>query len=236
MKWQDLWGTCWRSRLKRFVLAEAIERSQRSKRLPHTFFLKQFEIVSLVCILCFSLSARAGEGSNPKRISIAILPPQNVAGETNLAHWSDTISILTASQLREEKKIFVLPQDSIDFAYQELKLQPGQNLEPEQVRQLGGLIEARQVLRESYQQKDGNWNLTAQIINVRTGNAGNSLSASSPDLFQAISEIRRGILRQFRITPTKEEEQKMDRPPTSSHVYNCILSPPRFFESPKAEC
>jgi hypothetical protein len=125
-------------------------------------------------------------------------------------------SIFFQSQLHGEKYVRVLPDSSIDFAFRELKLQPDQSLKPDQVRKLGEVIEAREVLWGSYQREDGKWNLTMQIITVGTGKASKSLAVSSPDMFQAVSEIRKGVLRQLGITPTKEEEQQMSRPLTSS--------------------
>src|SRR5258707_10414283 len=87
-----------------------------------------------------------------ERMTVAWLPSRNESGNTNTAHWQYAIDLLMHAQLVEVKSIRLLPDSSVDYAFQQLKLKQDAPLKPEQARKLGEAIEARRVIWSEYRQ------------------------------------------------------------------------------------
>ena len=151
-----------------------------------------------------------------ERVPIAILPLENRSGDTNSDCWQYAGPLLLKSQLKHVNSLRILPDSSIEFAFRELKLKPCQALQPDQVRQLGEIIEAQRVIWGSYQRENEKWVVAVQVMSVTTGEASNSLSGSSSDWFQVATEVGEDLLHEWGVTLGLEEKQRMTRPLTSS--------------------
>jgi tetratricopeptide (TPR) repeat protein len=153
-----------------------------------------------------------------ERLSLAILQPRNESGDTNLDFWGDAIYELLGGQLFEVKSLRILPDSSINYAFRELKLKHSQPLDPAHARKLGELIEARRVLWSEYRQDGKKCFLMLRIINPATGKVSKKLTASGPDWFQVVSNSANNALRELDVTPSAEERNRMNHPPTRSSV------------------
>lgn len=166
---------------------------------------------SIVLNLLLILSARAVD-----RITVAILPPQNLTGDTNQNHWQYSVPIFIEDEINEVKSIRLLPDSSIEFAYHTLKLKWGEALTPEQARQLGEVIEAGWVVWGAYERESNKWKLNMQMMNVTSGKVSELQTAPSTNWFEIDSAIAGAVLHNLGVTPTPDEEKRMKRPPTSS--------------------
>jgi tetratricopeptide (TPR) repeat protein len=181
--------------------------------------IKSFIVLNLLLVI----SARADD-----RVTVAILPPQNLSGDTNETHWKYSVPIFIEDEIEEVKSVRPLPDSSIEFAYHTLKLKWGEALTPEQARQLGEVIEAGWVVWGAYEKESDKWRLKMQMMNVKNGKVSKLPTASSTNWFEMDSAIAGAVLHELGVTPTRDEEERMKHPPTSSAEAFELLS--RFYE------
>jgi tetratricopeptide (TPR) repeat protein len=165
--------------------------------------------VMLLCFCVFSLGAA-------ERMTVALLDPRNASGDTNTAHWQYAITLLMNAQLREVKSIRLLPESSIYYAFRQLKLKGGRPISADQARKLGEIIEARRVVWSEYSLKGKKHTLSMWVVNVASGKVSKKLTASGPDWFQVASNSVNSVLHELSVTPTPDEEARMNLPPTRS--------------------
>jgi tetratricopeptide (TPR) repeat protein/TolB-like protein len=171
----------------------------------------------LVSFLSSSVQTDALQPDVPDdRVKIAILPPQNLTGDSNAEHWQHSIPVLLKIRLREVRSIRVLPDSSIEFAFCELKYEPSRPLEPYQVRKLGALCAAQWVIWGNYQTEREQWNLTVKVMNVGTGKTSRNLTVTSSDLSQLVYEVGKKILQEVSLNPTSSEDERMKHLLTNS--------------------
>jgi tetratricopeptide (TPR) repeat protein len=139
-----------------------------------------------------------------ERITIAIINPNNLTGDTNLNHWQLSIPALLENQLRDVGLVRILPYTSINYAVHELQLNP-QRISQEQAIKIGEIVEARYVIYGTYLRHDDKWTLTEQLANVTAGVPSKVSIASSKNLFQVVLETEHNILLNLAIFPTKDQ-------------------------------
>jgi tetratricopeptide (TPR) repeat protein len=150
------------------------------------------------------------------RVSVAVLPLQNLTEDKDAAHWSYMIPVLLNYQLKEVHAIRMLPNSSFQFAFRELKFKIDRNLTLDETRKIGEILEARFVIDGSYERARDNWVLNIRLIKVGTGETPEVLTARSSDWPRATFEIAIGVLRKIGVSPSRAELTRMQRPPTAS--------------------
>jgi tetratricopeptide (TPR) repeat protein len=172
----------------------------------------------------WALSCATGAQEAPSRLTVAILPFDDLSSGTNSAHWQKTIAWLLGANLREIKSLRILPQSSIDVALRELQVKPAQRLTTSDIQKAGELIEARRVIYGHYAVENNDYKLTAAVVNIGTKEQSAWVATGSSNFIAASSGVCRDILRQMNISTTAEEETKMRRPITKSPAALELLS------------
>jgi tetratricopeptide (TPR) repeat protein len=177
-----------------------------------------YRILPTICILVFSFTSFAAE-----RVSVGLLLPTNSSADTNSSRWEHLIPHIVSSALREISAVRLVPETSIDFAYNELKLKPGQTLDDTQMKRLGETAEAAWVVWIDYHWRGGEWKLTTKVMNVATGRQSKPLDSSSADLWDAFSEMNSRILERLDVKLSKEKELHLrERPTTSIEAFRLL--------------
>ena len=140
------------------------------------------------------------------RLTVAILTFEDQTADSAAAHWRYTIERLLADQLQEAKALRPVPAA---FGYRQLKIKQGGPISAEQARKIGELIEARRVVWGSYRREGQQWQVTARVLNVATGQAGKELAAASADWYQVRDQLGAQILTELGVKPTDAERQRM---------------------------
>lgn len=164
-------------------------------------------------LLAVGTSSAAEVGAKPSRLTVAVLTFEDQTGNPKAAHWRYLIERLLNEGLAEVKAVRIVPAK---FGYRQLKLNRGGPITAEQARKLGELIEARRVVWGAYLQEGGKWLLTARVLNVAGGTAGNELKAAAADWYDVRDQLTQQVLKEIGIPPTKAEQQQMLRRGTAS--------------------
>src|SRR5579883_1274806 len=135
--------------------------------MPGRTQLKLSAVIRFVLILLLCSSSMHARAAG--RIPIAILPPQNLTGNTNMYHWQYTLPILLGRSLKSANAIKICPKSSLDFALHELNRHRGDSLQMPEVQKVGEIMEARWILFGSYENESNQLTLTMQAMNVATG-------------------------------------------------------------------
>jgi tetratricopeptide (TPR) repeat protein len=164
-----------------------------------------------ICLVAAFLAAggtgRAAEPSPAaSRLTLAILTFEDQTADPEAAHWRYTIERLLADQLQEAKALRRVPAA---FGYRQLKIKQGGPINAEQARKIGELIEARRVVWGSYRREGQQWQVTARVLNVASGQAGNELKAASADWYQVRDQLGDQILNELGVKPGDAERQRM---------------------------
>ena len=143
-----------------------------------------------------------------KRLSIAVLGFDNQTDDPELAHWRGAAMMLGRS-LKEAKAIQVLSDNAVRYALRQAGLRPGDPIDPNRARLMGGHIEAQRVVWSSYSKKADQWHVGMRVMNVATGAVSPELSAQAGDWFDLRDKLNEQILAELGITPSTEEKKKM---------------------------
>jgi tetratricopeptide (TPR) repeat protein/TolB-like protein len=158
-------------------------------------------------------SPAAEAGAQTPRLTLAILTFEDQTADPEAAHWRYTIKRLLGEQLQEAKALRRAPAA---FGYRQLKVKQGGPISVEQARKIGELIEARRVVWGSYRREGPQWLVTARVLNVASGDAGNELKAASTNWFEVRDQLGAQVLGELGVKPTEAEREKMLRRGTSS--------------------
>jgi tetratricopeptide (TPR) repeat protein len=151
-----------------------------------------------------------------KPVSIAVLPPVNASGDTNMEHWRRTLDMLTKQDLRYVKVVRLVPDTSTKFACTQLALTTTNRLSAAQARQIGRLAQADRVLWGSYAQKQVPCWLGVQSVEVASGVVSPEITCQSTNWFEVVSAVVTGVLRTSGYAPTPAELARMRHPLTTS--------------------
>jgi tetratricopeptide (TPR) repeat protein len=144
----------------------------------------------------------------PKRLSIAFLGLENQTADPNLAHWRYATMLLTES-LKRVQAIRVLSDDAVRYALRQVGLRPGDAIDPNHARTMGGHIEAQRVIWGRYAKKAGLWQVGVRVMNVATGAISPEFSAEAGDWHDVRDNLNDQILAELGITPSPEEKEEM---------------------------
>jgi tetratricopeptide (TPR) repeat protein/TolB-like protein len=169
-------------------------------------------------LLLLFLSSPTPAATSSNRLSVAVLGFENKTGESQSAHWGDTLQRLLSSQLTEVKSLSLVPTESHDYGYRQLKLKPSDPVDSEKARRIGEFIEARRVVRGGFQRQEGKWQATAEVVNVASGKSSPPLTAASTNWFDLSDRLVEQILKELGVTPSAEERVRMAERSTSSSV------------------
>jgi len=152
----------------------------------------------------------------PQRMKVALLWFEDKTENPEMTHWRYTLQRLLSSQLKEINMVRLC--GGIDYACRKLGISQGKALDVARARTIGEIIEAQRVIWGSYRSQDNKWRVTAQVLNVATGQVSADLNAASDDWLDVGNELNKQILKELNITPSGEESQKIQRRMTASPV------------------
>jgi tetratricopeptide (TPR) repeat protein len=183
---------------------------------PHTGTASDLAYaLAVLVLLSVSISSlRAQENAAgdtaaaPRRLSVALLWLEDRTADPNLAHWRYATRLLTKS-LKRVKALHVLSDDAVRYALCQVGLRPGDAIDPNRARLIGGHIEAQRVVWGRYAKKADQWHLTVRLMNVATGIVSPEFSAEASDWFDLRDKLNPQILTELNVVPTPAEREKM---------------------------
>jgi adenylate cyclase len=146
----------------------------------------------------------------PDKLSIAVLPFLNMSSDPEQEYFSDGMTEDLITELSRLTGLFVIARNSV-FTFK------GRAVKTDQVsRELG----ARYVIEGSVRKANNRIRITAQLIDAKTDYHmwAESYDRDLQDVFAVQGEIARRITMAMAVKLTKEEENHMGRPYTSSEV------------------
>jgi len=177
------------------------------KRRACRFTLRHGLIWLAAAVLAAGRLGAAAETNAPaSRLTIAVLTFADQGDDAETAHWGYTLGKLLREQLGEVKALRRVPAA---FGYRQLKLKQGDPVSVEQARKLGELIEARRVVWGSYRRDGQQWQVTARMLNVASGEAGPELKAAAADWYDVRDQLANQILKELGVQPSEAERQRM---------------------------
>lgn len=179
-------------------------------------YFRRFRTCTALLAFTLIIANLASNLSAADRITICVLEPQNLTGDTNADHWKSSTAGVLQRKLRAVAQIRICPESSLDFAFHELKLKQGQPLRPEDIRKIGGIADARWVIFGDYQQAGSNWILNTQLMNTTTGQTSKKLGETGPEKLKVLSKTAQNILLEMGVTPSKQEMDRIKKPNTVS--------------------
>ena len=138
----------------------------------------------------------------PQRMKVALLWFEDKTENPEMTHWRYTLQRLLSSQLKEINMIRLC--GGIDYACRQLGISQGKALDVARARTIGEIIEAQRVIWGSYRSQDNQWRVTAQVLNVATGQVSADLNVASADWLEVGNELNKQILKELNITPSGE--------------------------------
>jgi len=91
---------------------------------------------------CFFISiALTTAGSSRDSLTIAFLEFENETGDPDLGHWRHTASKLIMDQLSRVKSVRVLPLESNEHGFHQLKMRAEDPIDSTKARKIGEIIE-----------------------------------------------------------------------------------------------
>src|SRR5258708_23945368 len=87
-------------------------------------------------VLLLFLSSPTPTATSSNRLSVAVLEFENKTGEAQSAHWGDTLQRLLSSQLTEVKSLRLVPTESHDYGYRQLKLKTSDPVHSDKTRRI----------------------------------------------------------------------------------------------------
>lgn len=143
------------------------------------------------------------------RVTLAVLPPHNASGDTNLAHWQASLGNMLVTDFQKTRAVRVLPDSSIDYARAMLQLSDDEAITATDARNLGKEIEARRVIWGEYDQHGATKKLTMRVLNVANGRIVAERRITGGNWREMVSEMALHILKELRVKITVEEEKKV---------------------------
>ena len=194
----------------------ARQRSARSLHHPHAgtasslaYALAVLVLLSAPISLLRAQENAAGDApAAPRRLSVALLWLEDRTADPKLAHCRYATMLLTES-LKRVKAVRVSSDDAVRYALRQVGLRPGDAIDPNHARTMGGYIEAQRVIWGHYAKKAGLWQVGVRVLNVATGGISPELSAEAADWYDARDRLIDQILTELGITPSPEEKEKM---------------------------
>jgi len=150
-----------------------------------------------------------------RRPTVAVLSFENQTGDPAAAHWRFTLVELINGQLNEVKSLRLL-SSSTEYAFRQLGLEPGAPVNAEQAREMGALLEARQVIWGNYRRQDGQWIVSARVMKVASGAISSELIAQAADWFDTRDRLVAQVLDKLGVAPTPFERKRMGERWTTS--------------------
>jgi len=152
--------------------------------------------------------ARPAEWGSETRPTLAVLPFRNLGGDPDAAFFEFALADGVITELANLRSIVVRPS-----AY--IAPYVGQNADPQQV---GRELAAGLVLTGGFLRTPERVRVSAQLLDARSGHIvwSDKLDVASRDLLELQDEIAARLLAGLRLRLTVEEQQRIERPFTSS--------------------
>ncbi len=166
-----------------------------------------------------ALAFAAETNGSPREVRIALLRPYNVSGDTNIAHWQYALAALLEHHLNQEKQLNVAPQTSLNFAFRESNLKPGQALTPEEARKIGRIVEADWTLLGEYQVQEGRCTLKVEPISSLSSNRFERVTVVSSNWTDSSAQLVQQLLKRIGVAPgAKTNKEVRGRFTSSTHA------------------
>jgi TolB-like protein/class 3 adenylate cyclase len=150
----------------------------------------------------------------PDKPSIAVLPFQNMSGDTEQEYFADGIAEDIITALSRFKSLFVIARNS-SFTYR------GKAVD---VKQVGRELGVRYVLEGSVRKSAGSVRITGQLIDSATGAHvwGDRFDGKLEDVFELQDQVTTSVVGQLQTQVQLAEIERANRKPTANlDAYDC---------------
>ena len=157
----------------------------------------------------------------PEKPSIAVLPFQNMSGDSEQEYFADGMTEDLITDLSKVSGLFVIARNS-SFAYK------GRSVK---VQEIGRDLGVRFVLEGSVRKAGNRVRITAQLIDAGSGGHlwAERFDRDLTDIFSTQDEVVEKIVGALAVTLTQGEEQRLRRRGTSSvEAYEILAARPRI--------
>jgi cytochrome c-type biogenesis protein CcmH/NrfG len=167
--------------------------------------------------------------SAPARVSVVTLFVSDQTQAPKESHWPYFATLWITGELREARAVRMLPYRAVEYAYRKCGLAPGSTISVANARAIGTQLGAVWVLQSSYRKRQGEWEMSAQLIRTKDGKIQPVGTARSADWFAVCDRICIQTLQALRITPEAAEKGRMfwqaTRVPQALARYSLTLTP-----------
>ena len=191
-----------------------MKRKQFMRQTIWRWFVLQF--FSLVAVAINAAETNSLPQFVPPKYSVAILPFENKTGQTNWQHWSFALDEFVSSALGSISALYLVSDDSQDFAFRQLKISPKNKMTSGTARKIGKLLHVKHVLWGNYKRRGEKWLVTVRVCNVGTGKTSKDISAESADWYDVRVQLAEQIFKELEINPSARELEKLRRRPANS--------------------
>ena len=171
----------------------------------------------------------AGQGpSLPDKPSIAVLPFENMSGDSEQEYFSDGITEDIITDLSKVSGLFVIARNSTS-TYKG---------KPVKVQQVGQDLGVRYVLEGSVRKAGGRVRITAQLVDTTTGNHlwAERYDRNLEDIFAVQDEVAQKVVLALAVTLKEGEEERLGRKHTPNlEAYDLFLQAKAVLELPSEE-
>ncbi len=174
----------------------------------HRCLVAALLLVSATASRLFAEEPARAAPAPSKRLAVAFLGLENQTNDPELAHCRYAAA-LWHSSLGQVKAVRVLSDGAVRYAFRQVGLRPGDSIDPNHARAMGGHIEAQRVIWGNYAKKADLWQVGVRVMNVATGAISPEFSAAASDWYDIRDQLNGQILAELDITPSPEEKKKM---------------------------
>ena len=190
-----------------------------------------YRILAEVAVPAAPTPAGGGGGQGPSlpdKPSIAVLPFENMSGDSEQEYFSDGITEDIITDLSKVSGLFVIARNST-FVYKG---------KPVQVQQVGRDLGVRYVLEGSVRKAGDKVRITAQLVEATTGNHlwAERYDRELKDIFAVQDEVAEKVVSALAVTLKEGEEERLGRKHTPNlEAYDLFLQARAVLELPSEE-
>ena len=161
-------------------------------------------------------SRRGAPAKSPEPLAIAVLPFVNLSADPANGHWSDGLTDELTSILSRATRLRVISRTSA-FAFK------GKSMD---VREIGRLLGARQVIEGSVRRQQNRVRITAQLIEVSTGIHlwSGTFERDLEDAWAVQEDVAQAVVAAVHLELTPEEQRRVgQRHTTNAQAFELYL-------------
>jgi TolB-like protein/DNA-binding winged helix-turn-helix (wHTH) protein/Tfp pilus assembly protein PilF len=182
---------------------------------------------ALLAVVCFASWRHLGDMTPPKskKIMLAVLPFENLTGDTNKEYLADGLTEETISQLGRlnPEQLGVIARTSV----------MGYKHKDERLDQIGRDLSVQYVLENSMRESGSHIRLTAQLIQVKdqTHLWSQDYDYQASDILNVQNDVAKAVAHEIRVRLTSQQQEDLARSrPVNPQAFDAYLQGYYYFE------